>query len=107
VRLRIQQILPAPGWYAMYARDAQHDWEKARAVDLICWALVEEYEAHQSLRGMVLVKGRVAMADQQPGFLGYAGTNDATAEAWVPQARAWLERHRNGKSPGEDSSEGK
>jgi hypothetical protein len=79
-------IAAAPGWAARFLDDAEPDG--MRTVTLAAWALVESDDAQTELIGLVqrgktdeAPVGRLALADEVPGFDGYTITGLKTKTA--------------------------
>jgi hypothetical protein len=84
---KIISIAGAPGWVAELISE-DPTWEEFRRVTLAGWAVVEEDDGRREVVGLVLrprtelePPGRVTMADEVPGFAGYAFSGMKTRAA--------------------------
>jgi len=69
---RILQIIPANGWYALYK-----DNDETISEPLVCFALVEDNDNEQYIKGMCCDHLSIDFADIPGNFTGY--TKPATA----------------------------
>src|SRR4051812_36076781 len=96
---RITQLIPATGWYAVFARSRgpsspvgggpnsgasrSGGGPAPEFLPLIAWALVSSDDREEPpVVGIVTVEGRQVelIASDDPGFLGYAGPGDPGIE---------------------------
>ena len=69
-KYKIKQLLPANNWIAYFANGDKYDIEP-----LITWALVEDKEGGQQIRGVFIytaeMGGEWGFADDDKNFIGY------------------------------------
>lgn len=90
-------MMPADGWYAMFATGTLENEIRAEADPLIAWAIVEYDDGESALVGVTAVQkiddawtGTV-IASASPVFLHY--TRDPEDPRWHVMAKAWYQSH--------------
>jgi len=69
---KILQIIPADGWYALYK-----DEDEMLAEPLVCFALVEDNDNEQYIKGMCCDHINIECADIPSNFAGYSKPSTA------------------------------
>ena len=91
---KILQIIPAPGWAAVFAIEHPDKPWQAESSPLVAWALVEDSDSERSIEGVDALDF-TDLVEGQAGFLGYLAPGQDIGP-WMEEAKKHGE-HEEGK----------